>query len=113
MSLLSTSVTLPSLRPRLVDPLWLKLDEPKDDAWQLNCAQRWHDEALSEVANRKAPIAIGLNLLNRQGNGDENGEGSSGDEDADASDEAADGSDTSGTQDPQDDVEMGESAIGQ
>ena len=47
------------------------------------------------------------------GNGDENGEGSSGDEDADASDEAADGSDTSGTQDPQDDVEMGESAIGQ
>ena len=67
MSLLSTSVTLPSLRPRLVDPLWLKLDEPKDDAWQLNCAQRWHDEALSEVANRKAPIAIGLNLLNRQG----------------------------------------------
>ena len=40
------------------------------------------------------------------GNGDENGEGSSGDEDGDASDEAADASETS--QDGSVDVEMGD-----
>ena len=124
MWLLSTSVTLPSLTPRLVDPLWLKLDEPRDEDRELTNFEDKHKLAKEEVATRKAPTAIGLNLANNQGqsfdcfqifeihnflyftgDGNENGEASSGDEDADASDEAEDVSETS--QDGSGDVEMG------
>ena len=67
MSLLSTTVTLPSLRPRLVDPLWLQLDEPRDEDKELTNFEARHKMAKAEVANRKAPTAIGLSLTNRQG----------------------------------------------
>ena len=67
MWLLSSSVTLPSLTPRLVDPLWLKLDEPRDEDKELTNFEDRHRLAKGEVANRKAPTAIGLSPANHQG----------------------------------------------
>ena len=65
MWLLSTTVILPSLLPRLVDPLWLKLDEPRDEHVEVAVTELEQRMAREMVAKKKAPIAIGSTMWNR------------------------------------------------
>ena len=67
-SSISYSPTLPSLRPRLVDPLWLKLDEPRDENVELERFEKFHTpKANMEVANMKVEPPIGVDPADRQG----------------------------------------------
>ena len=67
-SSISYSPTLPSLRPRLVDPLWLKLDEPRDENVELERFEKFHTpKAHMEVANMKVEPPIGVDPANQQG----------------------------------------------
>ena len=127
-SSISYSMTLPSLRPRLVDPLWLKLDEPRDENVELERFDKFHTpKAHMEVANMKVEPPIGVDPADRQGwyymsrsnlrthkrvhsdsgDGNENGEASSGDEsDEEGSETSQDGSGGDADMGDDDDVQQ-------
>ena len=65
MWLLSSTVILPSLLPRLVDPLWLKLDEPRDEHVEVAVTELDQRMAREMIAKKKAPMAIGTTMWSR------------------------------------------------
>ena len=96
-SLSSSNPLFPSLLPRAVDPLWHRVDEPKDEDAELTRLEKEHENAIKNISEKVYQPPIGKTSQDTLEEGEM-------DEDDDDNDN--DDNDDSDSHEDDDDVEM-------